>query len=232
MSALAKPWQAAGGQLARGVDAVDADVTAPHDARDRSQAQGPGDAEDRALLAEVARGDRASLARLYRRYDRQIFGYLLRQLGDDPALAEEALQDVMLAVWTGASAYRADSRVLTWLFGIAHRKALQARRHARRRPALWSGPRSGRSEAAAGPAASLSPDARLEAERRLTGGELREAIARLPDGLAVVLELTLYQGLSTVETGAVLGLPSGTVKSRLSRARARLRSALEEERNP
>ncbi len=176
-------------------------------------------ARDLSLLDAVGQGDRSALEALYRHHGSAVYGYLLRQLGGDAQRAEEALQDVMLAVWKGAAAFRGESRVRTWLLAIAHRIALQDRR--RKRGHLLS------LDAETPP--SSGADARDEAERRLSGAELRALMLRLPADLRSVLHLTLYQGLSTTEAGEVLGLPAGTIKSRLFRARKLLRAALDEE---
>lgn len=195
----------------------------------RSPAESPRSVLDRrddaCLVHAVAEGDRQALATIYQRHGQTIFGFILRRLDGDRALAEELLQDLMLAVWRGAGRFRGDSQVRTWLLAIAHRSVLNARR--RRRPqALAFDPsrdRHGflddRSEA----------DARGDAERNLAGAELRRALEGLPVELRDALDLTLYQGLSCAEAADVLGVAAGTIKSRLFRARARLQEILAEE---
>jgi len=78
--------------------------------------------DDATLVARVARGDGGALARLYQAYAGRLFGYLLRLTGDR-MLAEEVLQDTMLAVWRSADGFAGASAVPTWLFGIARRQA-------------------------------------------------------------------------------------------------------------
>jgi RNA polymerase sigma-70 factor (ECF subfamily) len=181
--------------------------------------------DDSSLIRAVAEGDRQALAALYERHGQAVFGFILRRLDGDRALAEEVLQDLMLAVWRGAGRFRGDSQLRTWLLAIAHRSALNARR--RRRPQTLSldpsrdqhGVLDDRTQA----------DARGDAERNLAGAELRRALERLPIELRDALDLTLYQGLSCAEAADVLGVAAGTIKSRLFRARARLQEILAEE---
>ena len=90
--------------------------------------------EDRTLVAAVAAGDQRALETLYQRHGSACFGYLLRRLDGDRPAAEDLLQDLMLAAWRGAAAFRGDSEVRTWLLGIAHHLWLQELRHRSRRP--------------------------------------------------------------------------------------------------
>lgn len=86
-------------------------------------------ADDAEMVQRVARGDRQALAELYGRYQRPLFQYLL-QLTPDYGLAEEMLQDTLVAVWKSAPSFEGRSSVLTWLIGIAHRQAHNTlRRH-------------------------------------------------------------------------------------------------------
>jgi Sigma-70 region 2 len=77
---------------------------------------------DEVLLVRVADGDAAALAALYRRHGAGLFGFLQRYVRD-PMVAEEILQDTLLAVWRSAHLYAGRSGVRTWLFGIARRQA-------------------------------------------------------------------------------------------------------------
>src|SRR5947208_8877124 len=78
--------------------------------------------DDRQLLKRIAVGDRQALSELYVRYQRPLFNYLL-QLTPDYGLAEELLQDTLIAVWKSARSFEGRSSVLTWLIGIARRQA-------------------------------------------------------------------------------------------------------------
>src|SRR5258708_39493938 len=78
--------------------------------------------EDSSLLKQIAQGDRQALSALYLRYQRSLFAYLL-QLTPDYGLAEELLQDTLVAVWKSSHSFEGRSSVLTWLIGIARRQA-------------------------------------------------------------------------------------------------------------
>ena len=78
--------------------------------------------EEDTVVARMAQGDRRALAELYARYERPLLTYL-RHLTADPGLAEELLQDTLLAAWTGASSYARQASVQGWLLGIARRRA-------------------------------------------------------------------------------------------------------------
>ena len=91
----------------------------------------PRDAwDDPQLVQAIGRGDTLALEELYRRHGLALLSYLIGQVGD-AALAEEILQDVMLAVWQGSAAFRGESRVTTWLLAIARRRAITARQRPR-----------------------------------------------------------------------------------------------------
>src|SRR5258707_2305990 len=78
--------------------------------------------EDRLILKRIAEGDRQALAELYLRHQRSLFNYLL-QLTSDHGMAEEILQDTLVAVWKSAHTFENRSTLLTWLIGIARRQA-------------------------------------------------------------------------------------------------------------
>jgi RNA polymerase sigma-70 factor (ECF subfamily) len=190
--------------------------------RSSDTASGAGDAPaaeaDEALLLRVAGGDPAALASLYARYRTRLFAFLERY-ARDRMVAEEILQDTLLAVWRSADRFAGRSSVRTWLFGIARRQA-----HNRLR---GSTPRqepldrlAGRPDPSPGPAEWALAAAR------------REAIAAALDALAIqhreVLALAFAARITHREIADVLGVPVGTVKSRLHHARAALARQLAE----
>ena len=169
-----------------------------------------------ALVRRMAEGDEGALRALYASHGRRLYAFALR-LTEHPATAEEVLQDSLLAAWQGARSYRGEARVTTWLLGIVHRQALNATRRKR----LYTAPLEEASDLADGTA---GPEARAEAADRRRA--LQAALGGLSREHRAVVELVLYQGLSLAEAAQVCGCPVGTVKSRLSYARAHLRKSL------
>lgn len=175
------------------------------------------DAEDRALIARIARGDSGALEQLYRRHSPWLLRRLDRRAGDAD-LADLALQDTFIAVWRSAKKFRGDGAVAAWIWGIAVRRLID---HLRKHKIDTI------SVDDVHPAAvAVDPDL-LE----LVGGgvardRIGEAVARLEPELRTVLVVTAVDGLSTKEAADLLGVPRGTVKTRLMRARQRVREDL------
>jgi RNA polymerase sigma-70 factor (ECF subfamily) len=172
--------------------------------------------EDRAWMAQVARGDRQALGRLYDRHGPAMLGLacrILRSRGD----AEDLVHDVFLEAWAKARAFDPGrGAVRSWLLmrvrcrAIDRARALQVvRRHAvlasEAAPAL-----------PASPDASISPDAT----------RARRALHSLSKEQRTAMELAYFEGLTCREISEHCGVPIGTVKSRLSAAMARLRGEL------
>ncbi len=165
---------------------------------------------DLALLRRIATGDQEAIEELYDRHSRVLLGQLQLMVGQ-PALAEEVLQDTMLAVWKGARTFRGGSRVRTWLLGIARRQARDRMR--RQRPAPMAD-----TDLAQRPSPNPGPEA-MAVER----AEVRRMAAALRTLTPVhreVLGLVFGAELSLAEVARVLEVPLGTVKSRLHAARA------------
>jgi RNA polymerase sigma-70 factor (ECF subfamily) len=168
---------------------------------------------DEELLRAMAAGDRDALSVLYRRHSPWL-GARLMSAAVSRDLAEEALQDTWLAAWKSAGKYRGEGDVGAWLWGIARRRLVSLAR--RRRVTIATYAASGVPPAGADPAeSSVAGD---EARR------LREAVARLPIDQRVAVEGVHFEGRSVAEVAFESGVSSGTVKSRLYRARARLRT--------
>lgn len=171
---------------------------------------------DASLVRRMAGGDEDALRALYAAYGRRIFAYAYRLTGSRP-LAEEVVQDSLLAAWQGAGRFRGESRVLTWLLGIVHRQALNATRRKRLHSVDLE---------RAAPVADRAPGPQARAEGLDRRRVLKAALAELSLNHQAVLELVFYQELCLKEVAEVCGCPVGTVKSRLSYAKAQLRQAL------
>ena len=168
------------------------------------------------LVRQVAAGDETAFAELYDAYSPLVYNYLLRLL-NEPAVSEEILQEVFLAMWRGARHFREEAKVKTWLLRIAHHQAVSWLR--RDRAALW-------------PNDELELDDDNQIEDHLARSwqieQVRRALTRLTPKHRAVVELTFVQGLSYAEIAEVMGCPIGTVKSRMSYALRRMNELLSE----
>jgi RNA polymerase sigma-70 factor (ECF subfamily) len=168
---------------------------------------------DRDLLDKVAEGDREALRELYSIYHRQLAGFLLR-FTRRRDLVEEVINDTLYVVWCKASDFRGDSRLSTWIMGIAYRCALKALR------------RRGHQLFAAVPIANESLSAPDELGAAETGEWIALAMQQLPTDQRVTLELAYRQGYSCEEIAEIMDCPVNTVKTRMFHARGKLRTLL------
>lgn len=168
------------------------------------------DITDEDLLAAIAVGDDHALRSLYERHAPWLLARLRTRCGD-PDLVDQAVQDTFLAVWRSPTTWRGDGPVAAWLWGIAIRRLLD--HIGRRRTLTW-----GRAESV--------PSAEDGVLSRLEHSSLGAALDRLSPELQAVVRATVLDGLTAREAGHLLGLPTGTVKTRLLRARRQLREAL------
>jgi RNA polymerase sigma factor (sigma-70 family) len=173
---------------------------------------------DEALLVLVARADEDALAALYDRFGRVAYGVALRILRD-PALAQDAVQDAFLAAWRTAAAFDpARGSAAAWLLTLVHRRAVDVvRREDRRR----ADPLDDAPVAAGG---ATEDEASMREQRRA----VQAALAQLPADQRQALELAYYGGLTQSELAERLGVPLGTIKSRMFAGLARLRDLLGE----
>jgi RNA polymerase sigma-70 factor (ECF subfamily) len=158
------------------------------------------------LLAAVAAGDRGALEVLYRRHAKWLLLRLHQRCNDDD-LVDSALQDTFVSAWRSAGRYRADAgEVGAWLWSIALRRLID---HLRRHP-------------------RPAPMAVLPEPEPLPppGTPTYDLLSRLPPDLHPVVRAVYVDGLTTAEAAVLLGIPQGTVKSRLSRARPLLQEVL------
>jgi RNA polymerase sigma-70 factor (ECF subfamily) len=142
----------------------------------------------------------------------------LRRRCSDPDVVADALQDCFTSVWRSSGAWRADGEVAAWLWGIAIRRLVSR---------LRSPGATHRDPVRTDSAPALATQS--AEERVLVGieyGALGGALERLSPEMRAVVEATVLDGLTSLEAATLLGIPAGTVKSRMSRARHELREAL------
>ena len=175
---------------------------------------------DEALVALVARSDEGALAELYDRVGRVAYGLAFRVLRDD-RLAEDAVQEAFLGVWRTAAGFRAErAKASTWILTHVHRRAVDLVRREERRRAE---PLDDETRDAA-TSESAEDAAWLGFERERVQGALRQ----LPDAQREAIELAYYGGYSQSELAERLGMPLGTIKSRMFAGLARLRELLDD----
>jgi RNA polymerase sigma-70 factor (ECF subfamily) len=172
-------------------------------------------ASDESLLQASARGDQRAFSELYERHARTIYNYLFRRLAD----WSEA-EDLTAVVFLEAFRRRADvvvveGKLLPWLYGIATNVLRNRRR------ALWRH-RQLVAKLARQPRVDVTPDAAARSEAAEHMRSVSRRIAGLPRQQQDVIALCVWSGLGYEEAAAALGVPVGTVRSRLARARTSL----------
>ena len=183
----------------------------------------PGDPPDETLLANYRGGDRKSFAQLVERYQRELFHFLVRFLGDRAA-AEDIFQETFLQVHQSADQFDLTRRFRPWLFTIAANKARDLMRSNARRPTnpLQASIGGGSDEGEGGTFIDL-----MEAAEPLPGEAMeREELQRLvqatvegmPEHLREILLLSYFHQFPYKEISDILAIPLGTVKSRLHAA--------------
>ncbi|MCL1870280.1 MAG: RNA polymerase sigma factor [Promicromonosporaceae bacterium] len=174
----------------------------------------PSDAD---LLAQVAAGDERALRELVERHWAWLSLRLRRRTSDDE-LAASALQDTFVAVWRSAGRYRGDGDVGAWLWGIAIRQLVSRLR-------VRGGP-TPVSDATAGALCPVVRSAEDELLLAVEHGDVGSALRGLSPELRQAIQATVVDGLTTREAARLLGVPAGTVKSRVRLAKARMRAQL------
>jgi RNA polymerase sigma-70 factor (ECF subfamily) len=183
---------------------------------------------DEELLRRHRLCDDVAFEALVRRYERELYGYLRRYLNDD-ALAEDVFQNTFLQVYLKRRQFEEGRPVRPWLYTIATRQAIDAlRRHGRHQAVSLEQTRDASGpgdlmllETLAGNRPGPDDEAFAQERREL----VRLAVEQLPDFLKQVLLLAYYQGLKYREIADALGIPVGTVKSRLHAALQRLQES-------
>jgi RNA polymerase sigma-70 factor (ECF subfamily) len=181
----------------------------------RSIPEQSGRETDLELLAKVRAGDRSAFERLYRLYHPRLNRFLWT-LMRRPTLVEEVLNDTMMVVWTRPDSFQGASKLSTWIFSIAYRKAMKGLR--KQDEAVEDTEADRRVSTDAGPDESSSR-ARV---RQL----LSQAVAELSPAHRAVVDLTYFHELGYRDIAVILECPVDTVKTRMFHARRHLRKKL------
>ena len=175
---------------------------------------------DRELVAIAVNGFDGSFEELVRRYQRPISAYVYRMVGNYES-ALDLTQEIFIKVYNSLNRYRAEFKFSTWIYKIAHNAAVDhLRRTATREQPLVAGP-DGDSYDLPLESSRLSPE--QESERKERRGEIEAVVRALPANYRELIILRHSQDLSYEEIVEVTGLPLGTVKNRLFRAREMMR---------
>jgi RNA polymerase sigma-70 factor (ECF subfamily) len=167
---------------------------------------------DEMLIVRIAGGDRLAMQTLFARHRTAIYRWLVRLVGNE-ATAEDLLSEVFLDVWRQADRFQARSSVSTWLMAIARFKALSARR-VRKDAEL--------DETIEATVADPADDPEVVLEKKSRDALVRKAVTTLSPEHREIIDLVYYHEQSVDECAQILGVPSGTVKTRMFYARRKL----------
>jgi len=174
----------------------------------------PANYNEAELVSQAQRGDRSAFGDLVRHHREGVINVVYRMCGD-PQLAEDAAQEAFIRAWQKLPGYKPRSPFRNWLFRIATNVALDTLRRERETVEL---------EAVQLQTPNASPESRYD---RTEQAELvRAAVLALPPASRAVLVLREYEGLSYRQIAETLGIPIGTVMSRLNYARTQLAATL------
>ncbi|MBV8468173.1 MAG: sigma-70 family RNA polymerase sigma factor [Burkholderiales bacterium] len=173
------------------------------------------DREEITLLAHVRAGELRAFDTLYRLYFPRLARFIER-MTRRPALVEELINDTMMVVWRRADSYNGESKVSTWIFGIAYRKALKAL--SKVDDPVDDSDVVEVEEDAPGPEATLT-----QAQLRAT---LMQAMSKLSADHRAVIDLAYFNEFGCREIADIMACPVDTVKTRMFHARRRLKTVL------
>ena len=181
---------------------------------------------DESLIARYRRtGDRAMFETLIRRYEREIYSYLRRYIGN-AEMAEDAFQGTFLQVHLKCHQFDSDRRFRPWLYAIATNQAIDVQRRNKRHRMVSldrsSGEKDDRGNSWSEKLVGDCPDPLLAAASGESSQWVNESVESLGESMQQVIQLVYYQGLKYREAAEALGIPVGTVKSRLHAAVQRL----------
>lgn len=183
--------------------------------------RGPDPRSDEQLLEAYRNGDRRSFQQLMERHQRELFHFLVRFLGNR-ASAEDVFQEAFLQVHQSADQFDINRRFRPWLFTIAANKARDLIRSQARRPASPLQASISGNDGEGGQFIDLMQAVVASPDQNIENEETRQAVQRtvmtMPDNLREILLLSYFHQFPYRQIGEILGIPLGTVKSRLHAA--------------
>jgi RNA polymerase sigma-70 factor, ECF subfamily len=171
---------------------------------------------DQVLIESIVNRDRRALELLFERHSVRIYRFILRFSGN-PSLTDDVVSEVFLEVWRRPDGFRGKSQVSTWLFAIARNKALQALR-----------PRSEEQldDGAAAAIVDTADDPEAAVHRNSRRAIIQKCLLQLPPAQREIVDLVYYHEKSVAEVAQIVGIPAGTVKTRMFHARSRMAELL------
>jgi RNA polymerase sigma-70 factor (ECF subfamily) len=180
---------------------------------------GPAGPTDEDLLLAASQGDQEAIGRLYDRHQGTMYGLAMR-ITNDTGLAQDVVQEAMLGVWRNASRFDPDrAKARTWMLALVHHRAIDALRRRRASVALPE-------PDVPPPAALVVPDIWDDVVGRLDAAAVRQALGRVSALQREVIELAYFGGRTQQEIAVQVGIPLGTVKSRVRLGLLALRAEL------
>ena len=186
--------------------------------------------QEAAIIKQVLEGDVNAFEGLVKEYEKNVYN-LARRMTGDPEDAADMAQDAFIKAYNSLGSFRGDSKFSVWLFRIVSNLCLDFLRSRKRRPTVSLSVENDEGEDMEFEIADESQSPETLLEQKLTREAVRRGLDSLPPEQRQILLLREIQGLSYEEIAQVLELESGTVKSRIFRARKRLSAFLLREGN-
>jgi RNA polymerase sigma-70 factor, ECF subfamily len=171
---------------------------------------------DLELISRIANGDQSAMTSFYQDHESQVYGFAVKKL-NDPHAAADIVVETMMAVWTSAASFRGSAKVTTWLFGIAHRKSIDALRKRGRH----------QTEELDFDVVDDSGDFADALEAAENGEHIRQCMQGLSDAQKEIMHLAFFEDMSYPEIANIVDCPDGTVKTRVFHAKKKLKQCLQ-----
>jgi RNA polymerase sigma-70 factor (ECF subfamily) len=177
------------------------------------------DLTDFDLMKACVPNNEEAFVALYQRYEKRVFRYLMTVINDS-TLAEETLVEVMLAIWKGLSTFQGQSKASTWIFGIAHHKAVDTLRKVtnQQRGQVLLDEIIDKTKSKENPF--------KDAQQQQWGDLIKQALTTLSPDHREILHMAFYEDLSYPEIAELLDIPVNTVKTRVYYAKQQLKKGL------